>query len=61
MLHVQVALDYNVGLTMGLAALASFPEQFWATDCAAYLPNYPWTTARANQPGGRGATAVPTV
>jgi hypothetical protein len=45
--YTEVALDYNVGLTMALASLAAAPPSFWATDCSQYVPNYPWQNASA--------------
>lgn len=40
--YTEIAIDYNTGLTLGLAALAGAPPAMWTTDCAAVLPNYAW-------------------
>jgi uncharacterized protein YbbC (DUF1343 family) len=42
----EVSLDYNTGLTLGAAAVASFPKEFWEGDCSGIIPFYPWAQAR---------------
>lgn len=49
----EVALDYNTGLTMAAAHLASAPAAYWDLDCSTILPNYPFAAAAANQPARR--------
>ena len=48
----EVALDYNVGLTLGLAGVSAFPPTFWTgeeVDCSLQIANYPWSKAAKNR------------
>lgn len=40
--YTEVAIDYNVALTMSLAAVLGAPEDLFTRNCKDLVPNYPW-------------------
>ena len=51
--YTEVALDYNAGLTLGCATMATFPADFWSTDCTNLVPNYNWEAAQQQYTGNK--------